>query len=222
MLGARAGTRDRPWRLGTALLAVVAGVGALAMLAVIGFMTLDRGRSVGTARLLFTAGQGAVALVAGAVLVDRAYRAVTARRRADVGPRLATRTSLVWGSRFLMATYYAFTATYSWTRPAQAFRFYQASDLTHGFFVFIAIWESAGALGLLFTPTARLAALGLLIEMIGAVGTHLHNALAYGMPLSDTLDALKMLPVLAFIASGLGVMRRVRRAPNRSIERAPE
>ncbi|HKI94073.1 MAG TPA: DoxX family protein [Gemmatimonadales bacterium] len=202
-VGVRAGARELAWRFGTTLLAAVAGTGALAMLGVVGFLTLGRAPSR-VAGLLFTTGQAAVALVAGAVLFDGMYRLVTTRRRTDAGLRLATRTPLVWGSRLLMATYYAFTATYSWTRPVEAYRFYQASDLSHAFFVFIAIWESAGALGLIFSPTARIAALGLFVEMVGAVGTHLHNAFAYGMPLGDTLDALKMLPVLAFIAIGVG------------------
>ena len=64
--------------------------------------------------------------------------------------------------------------------------------------------ETLGAVGLLVPRTRLPAAAGLSVLMLGAIGTHLKN----GDPLSDSLDAVRFLVLLAAIAALVRAPRR--------------
>jgi hypothetical protein len=80
--------------------------------------------------------------------------------------------------------------------------FFLASGYGDSFYAFICLFECLCAIGLLIDPLVVPTVALLWIEMLGAIYTHFHNYLAKGFsdPLSNSLDAFRMLIVLTFIA----------------------
>lgn len=74
--------------------------------------------------------------------------------------------------------------------------FFLSSGYGVGFMYGVMAAEIAGAIGLLFLRSRRVASSGLLMLMFGAIATHVRN----GDPFSDSLDAARMLLLVASIA----------------------
>jgi hypothetical protein len=87
-----------------------------------------------------------------------------------------------------------------WTH--ETLDFFHSSGYSTPFFFFIATWELAWGLALLSRRTAILATGALSIDMFGAIFTHYHNYFTKGLPgpFENSLDALRMLVLLAYIA----------------------
>ncbi len=81
------------------------------------------------------------------------------------------------------------------THDADMRQFFLQSGLSVRFMYLIAVCESLGALGLLLRRTMLPAAIGLILVMFGAVGTHLRNH----DPLVDSLDAIHLLITLVCV-----------------------
>jgi uncharacterized membrane protein YphA (DoxX/SURF4 family) len=175
------------------LMVAIPIIGALAMIGVLGIVLVEHG-STPALRALFRLGKSSVLVVAGFITTNALCSWLLARR-------FEYSNAAMWATRVLMSSYYAVTGAYALIRPDQSYRFFQESGYSYAFFLFIAIAECAGALGLLLKRTVRLAALGLSIDMVGAVYTHYHNYLVRGTPspLSNSIDPLKMLPLLVLI-----------------------
>lgn len=83
--------------------------------------------------------------------------------------------------------------------------FFHASGYSTTFFYFIATWEFVWGIGVLWRRTLKLALVALSIEMLGAVYTHYHNYFTRGFagPFGNSVDALRMLGLMAYIGLAL-------------------
>lgn len=81
-------------------------------------------------------------------------------------------------------------------------QFFLASGLPVVLLYVVMIGETLGSIGLLVPSVRLVAACGLILVMVGAVGTHVHN----GDPWSDSYEALHMLAVLGSIVL-VGILR---------------
>lgn len=90
---------------------------------------------------------------------------------------------------------------------AEMRQFFLTSGFSVGFMYTVMTVETIGAIGLLSRRLRALSALVLALIMAGAIGTHARN----GDPFSDSLDALRMLLVLACILALAWYRRPVRR-----------
>lgn len=79
---------------------------------------------------------------------------------------------------------------------AEMRQFFVGSGYPVWFMYAVMAAEIAGALALLVRPTRLIAACGLGVVMIGAIGTHARN----GDPFTDSLDAVRMLILIASVA----------------------
>jgi len=80
---------------------------------------------------------------------------------------------LVWGARLLLAVFFLLTGAVKLLALPNAVAAFERLGVGQGFRIFIGVCEIAGALGLLVTPLAALAATGLGLIMAGAVPTEL-------------------------------------------------
>jgi hypothetical protein len=87
----------------------------------------------------------------------------------------------------------------------RVFRALHASGYSTAFFFLIATWEIVWGLGLLRRSVTMLAVVALGVDMLGAVYTHYFNYFAHEVadPLANSLDALRMLCLLAYLAFAL-------------------
>jgi hypothetical protein len=92
---------------------------------------------------------------------------------------------------------------------AEMRQFFLTSGFSVGFMYTVMALETIGALGLLTRRLRALSALLLVLVMAGAIATHARN----GDPFSDSLDALRMLLVLACILALAWYRRPARRLP---------
>jgi hypothetical protein len=107
----------------------------------------------------------------------------------------------VTATRFWVGTFYvACGINKFWTH--ETLDFFHSSGYNTPFFFFIATWELAWGLALLSRHTAILATGALSIDMFGAIFTHYHNYVTKGIPgpFENSLDALRMLVLLSYIA----------------------
>ena len=74
-------------------------------------------------------------------------------------------------------------------------QFFLQSGYSVAFMYFVMLAETAGAVGLFFPRTTLPAALGLIVLMMGAIRTHVHNR----DPFSDSIEAVHLLILLACI-----------------------
>jgi len=178
----------------------VLGAGVAALLSALAASLA--GASTPLFRWLFRIGKGSNLIFAGVVTAGWFGRKLPVRvSRETTGAPVIFANSVVLGARLLMASYFVLTGATSLLLRQRAYHFFQTSGYSYPFFMFIEIAECAGALGLLIPFTARWAAIGLSLDMIGAIYTHFHNHFVWGEPnpFSNSLDALKILPVLAFV-----------------------
>ncbi len=103
--------------------------------------------------------------------------------------------------RSLAASYFLMVGISKWVTQNEH-AFFLASGYGNSFYAFICLFECVCAIGLLIDPLVVPTVALLWIEMLGAIYTHFHNYLAKGIsdPLSNSLDAFRMLVVLSFIA----------------------
>src|SRR5262249_17443787 len=78
------------------------------------------------------------------------------------------------------------------THDAEMRQFFLQSGYKVWFLYFVITCETLGSIGLLIARTRLLAAAGLSVLMLGAIGTHAHN----GDPFSDSLEAVHLLMLL--------------------------
>jgi uncharacterized membrane protein YphA (DoxX/SURF4 family) len=92
------------------------------------------------------------------------------------------------------------------THDSDMRQFFLQSGYPVWFLYFTMAAETAGAIVLLVRRATNLAAFGLALIMLGAIGTHLHNH----DPISDSLEALHLLVLLAciLVINLLGEKRR--------------
>jgi uncharacterized membrane protein YphA (DoxX/SURF4 family) len=85
--------------------------------------------------------------------------------------------------------------------------FFALSGYPVGFLQFIMVAEVFGAIGLLWSLTTGVAALGLAVDMFGAVLTHVHN----GDSLNDSTGAIVMLLRLGVVGLSWSLQRHAKR-----------
>jgi len=87
----------------------------------------------------------------------------------------------------------------------ETLNFFHDSGYSTAFFFFIATWELLWGLAVLWHPAAILGLIALSIDMFGAIYTHYHNYFTRGFPgpLGNSLDAFRMLFLIAYIAFAL-------------------
>ena len=109
--------------------------------------------------------------------------------------------SVVRANRYLTASYFLMVGLFKWITDAE-YSFFQASGYNRTFYIFICAFECLCAVGLLLRITVLPVVLALSVEMVGAVYTHVHNYFAKGLPdpFGNSLDAFRMLILLAYIA----------------------
>lgn len=80
--------------------------------------------------------------------------------------------------------------------------FFYASGYSDTFFFFIALWECVWGIGLWVRRVRIFALCAMTVEMLGAIYTHYHNYFAKGFPepFGNSLDALRMLTLMSYIA----------------------
>jgi hypothetical protein len=103
-----------------------------------------------------------------------------------------------WAVSILIANTFILATAGKSQNMAYMLAFFRQSGYARWFLYFIMSVEALGALGILFhykLKTGPLAALGLIIIMLGAIYTHLHNH----DPLSDLYDAVNQLISLALL-----------------------
>lgn len=107
---------------------------------------------------------------------------------------------VVRASRYLIASYFLMVGLFKWVTDAE-YPFFQASGYSRAFYVFICAFECVCAVGLLFRGLVFPVAVALFGEMLGAMYTHFHNYCVRGVPdpLGNSLDAFRMLILLAYI-----------------------
>lgn len=83
-----------------------------------------------------------------------------------------------------------------------ALDFFHASGYSDMFFFFIAGWECLWGIGLWIRRVRIFALCALSVEMLGAIYTHYHNYFSKGFPgpFGNSLDALRMLTLMSYIA----------------------
>jgi len=96
----------------------------------------------------------------------------------------------------------------------ETLEFFHLSGYSSDFFFFIAAWELGCGMALAWRPTASLSLCALSVDMLGAIYTHYHNYIVHGFagPLVNSLDALRMLVLMAYVALGLGRTKRISRS----------
>jgi ubiquinone/menaquinone biosynthesis C-methylase UbiE/uncharacterized membrane protein YphA (DoxX/SURF4 family) len=135
----------------------------------------------------------------------------------------------VWTARLLLAALFVATGTMKLMAHPESVAAFERLGLGAGFRIFIGICELSGALGLLVSPLAALAALGLAALMVAAVLCHI---LVLGSPMAPALMALALalfvawsertsLRLLGLLRSGKGPMDGwVARAYDRGVQAA--
>jgi uncharacterized membrane protein YphA (DoxX/SURF4 family) len=196
--GLASGVKVSKWTLHTIVLVLGAGVAAMLGALLVGSIA---GRSP-LFLLLFHIGKGSNLILAGVAVAGWICWKLRGRAT-DTGEPVFLVPSVLLGARLLMASYFAVTGVTALHFRERAYHFFQTSGYSYPFFMFIEIAECAGALGLLLPRMAQWAAIGLSLDMLGAIYTHFHNHLVWGAPnpFSNSLDALKILPVLVLIIS---------------------
>lgn len=112
-------------------------------------------------------------------------------------PGLALSSAVTTGlARYVALAFFAFEIGKA-THDDQMREFFIASGYPVAFMYAVMTAEILGALGLLFARSRPVAAGGLALLMVGAIGTHWRN----GDPFADSLDALRMLLALLSIAA---------------------
>jgi hypothetical protein len=114
---------------------------------------------------------------------------------------MLTSRQTTFAVRSLAASYFLMVSISKWVTHNEH-AFFLASGYGNSFYAFICLFECLCAIGLLIDPLVLSTVALLWIEMLGATYTHFHNYLAKGFsdPLSNSLDAFRMLVVLSFIA----------------------
>jgi uncharacterized membrane protein YphA (DoxX/SURF4 family) len=115
----------------------------------------------------------------------------------------------VWAAQLSLASQYV-TAGLLKILTRESLDFFHQSGYSTTFFFFIAVWEVFGGLGLMLRRLAMLALVALSIDMLGAIFTHYHNYFTRELPgpFGNSLDALRMLFLMAYVAFALRHERR--------------
>lgn len=180
--------------LASVLLAVV-WLACVALLPVAAGMAMVLRQLIGMTVVLGPCLAGA-ALVATAVVLGRA-----------LPPDPMPRQLLLLGlSIYVALSFFGFEIGKA-LHDAEMRQFFLTSGFSVGFMYTVMAVETIGAIGLLSRRLRALSALVLALVMAGAIGTHARN----GDPFSDSLDALRMLLVLACILALAWYRRPVRR-----------
>jgi hypothetical protein len=139
-------------------------------------------------------------LILAAVVTTLGFKSSASVGRNQLWCTLTSRQT-TFAVRSLAASYFLMVSISKWiTQNEHAF--FLASGYGDSFYAFICLFECLCAIGLLIDPLVVPTVALLWIEMLGAIYTHFHNYLVKGFsdPLSNSLDAFRMLIVLTFIA----------------------
>jgi hypothetical protein len=147
----------------------------------------------------------AMASIVAVLFVDGAFLAALVSWSAFRGRnQLLSRLLLpptVWAARSITAATFLMVGS-SKLITYNTYPFFQASGYSKAFYIFVCIFECVCAIGLMMRLTVIPTILALWVEMVGAIYTHFHNYFARGLPnpFGNSLEALRMLVILGFIA----------------------
>jgi ubiquinone/menaquinone biosynthesis C-methylase UbiE len=113
-----------------------------------------------------------------------------------------------WVLRLLLAVLFLAAGTMKLAANPEAVAAFEKVGFGQGFRVFVGVAEVAGALGLLVTPVAPVAALALALLMVGAIASHL--TVLGGSPAPAILVFTLTLAVVWLERSALGVLGMLR------------
>jgi hypothetical protein len=139
-------------------------------------------------------------IILGAAAISPEVFAVVFKSRHDLRSVVFS-PNVVRASRYLTASYFLMVGLFKWITDAE-YSFFQASGYNRAFYILICAFECLCAVGLLLRITVLPVVFALSVEMVGAVYTHFHNYFAKGLPdpFGNSLDAFRMLILLAYIA----------------------
>ena len=115
--------------------------------------------------------------------------------------RIFLHPKMIQAARYAVASLYIGAGTTKWL-AFETIDFFHASGYSTAFFYFIATWEFVWGIGVLWRKSLNIALFALSIDMFGAIYTHYHNYFARGFegPLGNSVDALRMLTLIGYIA----------------------
>jgi hypothetical protein len=122
----------------------------------------------------------------------------------DSLPGILLDPKIIVAARFWMVVFYALCGLAKFV-DRETIDFFHSSGYSAAFFFFIATWELGWGLALVWRRTALFALGALSIDMFGAIYTHYHNYFARGFagPFGNSVDALRMLGLIAYLAFAL-------------------
>lgn len=138
----------------------------------------------------------AIAGVAVAAAMAALVRAIRPVGAANAASAFVTSPRLAAGLAFFVALAFAGFEVGKAAHDAEMRQFFLGSGYTVGFMYLVMLVESVGALGMLVARLRLAASILLALVMAGAIATHARN----GDPFSDSLDALRMLLLVASVA----------------------
>lgn len=118
--------------------------------------------------------------------------------------RMVLLPQTVWAAQVSVASQYVSAGLLKFL-GRETLDFFHMSGYSTAFFFFIAAWELVWGIGVLWRSAAILSLVALSLDMVGAIYTHYHNYFTrgYSGPFGNSLDALRMLLLMTYVAFAL-------------------